>query len=579
MKKIYHALKMLLVLIFIFGKNAQSQTIINYETWGGSASCNIFGISTDVNGHTHLSTIGQPEYSGTNKTVNLECSPTSSGTEYQIAYPFKQGFRYTITVKAASIISGYPNFLRLDLKSTSSTASTQCTGPKTISTATTGGFKQGILANIGAYHDYPFDYPELSAPLNYLLIAAVPAPGGSNQEILIRRVTIEEIPVNPPLELSPTNVSTVCGTDHTQTFTVSNPYNVTDITSYEWNLNSANGWKYNGGAAPLNISTTTNTLTLTADGCRTGLLSPITVTVKRNGAPYKSYGAVSQTNPPTNLSIAGVDVLCSGSSDYTINNLPCNSQVTWSVGAGGGDLSCTNCAQTNLSVLTDGTTTLYASIQLPCRPNPIVLYKFVNTGSPNPLNGLTFSPGAGAYTEPFMQMFGSSMNVQLPALANYTSYSWALRADSDPAFSVSEPSPGIFSVNYSGLFTNGQKGTILFTVTHPLCGTYTRKLTFYIDQGEGQLLKVQASPVPANNKLDVSLGNADNNQTIQARRSAAKISRVQIVDKMGNIKIDRTFGVNISDISVDVSGLLNDVYIVKVFDGKKWWSRQIIVQH
>ena len=171
------------------------------------------------------------------------------------------------------------------------------------------------------------------------------------------------------------------------------------------------------------------------------------------------------------------------------------------------------------------------------------------------------------------------MNVQLPALANYTSYTWALRADSDPAFSVSEPSPGIFSVNYSGPFTNGQKGTILFTVTHPLCGTYTRKLTFYIDQGEGQLLKVQASPVPAINKLNVSLGNADNKQTIQARKSAAKISRVQVVDKMGNIKIDRTFGGNISDVAVDVSGLLNDIYIVKVFDGKKWWSRQIIVQH
>src|SRR5690606_38020494 len=52
-----------------------------------------------------------------------------------------------------------------------------------------------------------------------------------------------------------------------------------------------------------------------------------------------------------------------GTSNYSINNLPCNASVSWSASPGGVvSLSCTSCPSITLTKLADGVVTLSATI-------------------------------------------------------------------------------------------------------------------------------------------------------------------------------------------------------------------------
>jgi len=578
----------LLVMFVIANAHALFSQTINYQTWTppSPVPCNIFGQSRNVNGFEHLSNIGQPKYGGsTNKTIDLICSSGTKGTEYQIAYNFKQGFRYSITVVVATIQSTPSAFssLRLRIRNGGAGSNNDCNGEQTIDVSGSGPLTLSHTINNTSYTSYTYEFPVLTSANSHLQVAAVPAAGASSQTMQIRSINIVETQVNPELVLSPTTVNTVCGTNYSQTFTVANPSNVPGITSYEWNLGSANnGWLYGGSPAPQNISTTANNITLVANGCRTTPLANVAVTVNKNGVAYKTYTAIAQTAQPT-LTINGPDRICSGSASYNIPGLPCNAQVSWSVQPGSGStLGCTPCAQTSLQFLTDGSTTLTASVQLPCNPSPIVIQKEILTGAPNPLDGIIYNTNDGVFTDPFLRLINGATQiyVEFPALANYNpNYTWQIQ-NADPSFSFTKITGNYFLAAFNSPSSFPVSGTVRLNVTHPQCGFTPTRITFYINPGEG--LQLQASPVPANNMLNVTLTGDKDNQLTTARKSttsSAKVARIQIVDKMGSIKIDQKAPGSSSTGSVDVSGLINDIYILKVFDGQKWWSKQIVVQH
>ncbi|RBL88196.1 hypothetical protein DF182_16475 [Chitinophaga flava] len=542
-----------------------------------------------MGGYSHLTNIGQPRYvGGIDKAIALECytqSGQTKGTQYQVDYPFKRGFRYTFTVKASNVAgaNSVPGYLRLQLNNIGSGNNTSCNGSQLIDAPMINNTSKSLIVGSDFWSDYVFDLPEQDNSFPYFQVAAIPTPNSGYQTILVRSITITEVAVNPDLVLSPTSVTTICGASSTHTFTLSNPYNVTGITSYQWNLGSAsNGWLYNGAPAPQLISTTTNSITLTADGCRTATLSDVEVRPMKGSTPYpRPFKATATTKQPTNLSIAGPDNICLGSGSYYIANLPCNAVVTWSIPYGSpATLGCTSCPQTTLQSLTYGTFTLQASVQLPCNPTPIILQpKTVVSGLPTPFENIEYNPNDGVWTEPFMQLLGSSLRIKLPKLGDFSSYSWVIRGNSDPSFSFDDESGYFFRATFNSPQTTNPTGTVLFTTTHPVCGTYTLKLTFYKTPGASKMLQVEASPVPAANTLSVSLIEQQPAQAITLRKNTTtNMSRIQVLDKMGNLKIDRQLPTQTGNASLDVSGLSNDIYILKVFDGKKWWSRHISVQ-
>lgn len=161
-------------------------------------------------------------------------------------------------------------------------------GAQTIDQATTGNLTSSIQAGNTGFVNYSYNLGTLSSAVPYLTVALVPYSGGGFQTILIRSITITETATAPELVLSPTSLSTTCGTTTTQTFTVSNPNSVTGVTGYNWNLGTApNGWLYNGSAAPATISTTTNSILLTSI-CG-NIPKNISVNVMKGTAVYKTY--------------------------------------------------------------------------------------------------------------------------------------------------------------------------------------------------------------------------------------------------------------------------------------------------
>lgn len=348
---------LLLLTLFICSSTFAQTVTINYQTWSGASGCNIFASAVNVNAVPHRTAIGQPTYSTTNHTVDLECSGTT-GTEYAITYDFKQGFSYKITVKASNIKSNSANAnsnIRLNLTNGGSGVSTSCSGPQTIDVSLSGNMKQSLAINTGSYTDYVINYSVLANPFSHMMVAAVPTSGTGLQAMVIRSIIIEETLVNPELSLTPTSVNTSCGNSITQTFTLNNPHNVPGITSYDWNLGSSNGWIYNGSPAPSTITTTGNSIALSTN-CLSASPGNVSVTALKSGVAYKSYTATVNYNatvPPATITgpaglchaenyMAGTFPACGGGVTYTwskssnLNLSGSGSTVSVSPASGGG---------------------------------------------------------------------------------------------------------------------------------------------------------------------------------------------------------------------------------------------------
>lgn len=360
-----------------------SQTIINYQTWTGAKGCNIFASSTNVpatiNGTTgptiaHLTAIGQPIYDNTDKSVNLTSQIIGGsqyqGTEYGATVNFKSGFSYKITINAASIISETTDpdpMLRLDLNNGGSGGNTLCNGTGIIDNTTSGGFKQSFGISGSTFSDYVFNYTYLSSAQAFLMVAAIPQTGSSSSlsTIYIRKITIEETP--PPFNITATPPYMSCGSTTPVTFTINNPIGVTGITGYSWNLGSANNnWLYNGNPAQQNISSSTNTLILTPVCGKVPNAVGGTVTLNGSNINTTNTGSISYYQP--NLTINGNSNICSGSSNYYVNGLPCNANVTWSLSPSTGVVSpsCLSCNQTTLTKQQAGTVILTANVTNAC---------------------------------------------------------------------------------------------------------------------------------------------------------------------------------------------------------------------
>ena len=340
-----------------------AQTVINYEAWipPNPNPCNIFATPLNINNIPHQSTLGQPQYNKTAKAVILETKSVndypqypSLGTEYNIKYLFKKGYQYKVTINARMITSEPSAHATLGLyQKNANYASGFCKGPETIIDSY---WYQYIYDTV--YKDYTRILFPLGSENNYLYIAGIPDFMGGVQTVAIRKLTITEIP--PTFSLNPTAVNKVCGAALNQVFTVNNIDNFPYVSSYEWDLGSAdNGWTYNGQPAPQYISTQANNISLSAAAC-TNTLKNVSVTVKIDNKNYKTYSATTSLSLP-NLSISGEGLLCN-TAKYAINNLPCNANVTWSSSPNNYiSLDQLNGSSTNVKKLIDGTTAILSA--------------------------------------------------------------------------------------------------------------------------------------------------------------------------------------------------------------------------
>jgi len=563
-------------------QNSYSQTVIDYTGWSTS-QCNAFYPSATVSQIVHTTTCGTVVYDNTNHAIELDTKADNNiyyGTEYKLAFNFKQGYSYTIKINAWCSTPTFPvpnSEMRVDFTSASNGSGYFCNGVESFNTTSSLTNDNNQVLSPGVFLDYTFPYTSLVSAQNNLYIGGFLryVNGTATSWILIKKITITEIPPSVSFNITPASVSITCGSTTAIPFTINN-VGGTGITNYTWNLGATpNGWKLpNGSDAPATYSTgTVNTLTLTPV-CGSAQKN-ISATVTANGNNYNTNTSTVSITQPT-LSINGASSFCTGSSNYSINNLPCNASVAWSISPATGvaNLSCSSCATTSLSQMGYGTLTLTAVVSNLCGGTNVTLNKSIQIGS---------SPLTGTYTTATNTLPLQTVNF-VPVGNIYTQYQWPGVSNITAALTSGAPpgtgfyaSPGRYSFNIA----SGQQVSV-YIAGNSACGAVNATRT-YIQSSYYYLV---VSPNPATNNINVGItevvdttGKMAEEQKLTSSNTIG-ITQMYLYDfntgilvKQWNFKEMKSANYNLN-----IAGVKSGVYLLKMERNNKSTSTKIIVK-
>jgi hypothetical protein len=361
-------------------------------------------------------------------------------------------------------------------------------------------------------------------------------------------------------------------------------YGTTGITNFTWNLGSAsNSWLYNGNPAPQTISTgTTGSISLTpvCGKVQTNVLATVTA----NGNNYNTNTSTVSITPPT-MSINGSNTICSGSSSYQIDGLPCNSKVVWSAGPLGVVSFNPNANPVTLTQTGNGIITLTATVSNVCGGNPIVISKSnIIVGAPASVG---IDVGAG-----YTNMENCSDPTDFKVLYNAVdhNYSGYLNVAASNATSLSWTVVSNYSVPYWGWSTsnNGHKLYVSQTLANQYlslkvtasnaCGSINNIFNFgsnvcpLIEQFTGGGDNYLLAPNPAANNVTVSVNNAAKNS------EAASFAQIRVYDGTGNLKKQLNYGGGARQAQINVADLQPVYYYIEISNGKTTVRKPLVVQ-
>ncbi len=581
-------LKIILAIAILFygiKSFSQTTTTILYDASSdlSTTKCNVFDPPVNVGGKLHTGVIGGATFSTADgldlPTKYILSTDQTKRTDYRISYPFKNGYTYSIEITAfgdASNYTAYPSLGASLFTAAGLTYTSTSCGPGDIS-----GFPQlGSLFKTqvnGTPTVYSPSGANFTSPNNFdylVLEATCFAAQDITANLYIQKIKITE---TPPVSFTlPTSTTFGCGTTTPQAFTVTNVYGTTGITNYTWNLGATpNGWKLpNGSAAPATYSTgTVNTLTLTPV-CGSAQKN-ISATVTANGNNYNTNTSTVSITQPT-LSINGASSFCSGSSNYSINNLPCNASVAWSISpaTGIGSLSCSSCTSTSLSRVSDGTVTLTAVASNLCGGANVTLQEDIKIGT-SPLTGIysTATNTLSLQTVNFVPVGNIYAQYQWPGVSNITA---TLTSGSPPGTGFYS-FPGHFSFNIS----SGQQVSVYLSGTSA-CGSVDATRTFI----QSSYYYLVVSPNPATNNINVGITEvADTTGKIAKEQklissNTSGITKMYLYDfntgilvKQWNFREMKT-----SNYDLNISGVKSGVYLLKMERNNKSTSTKIIIK-
>lgn len=378
-----------------------------------------------------------------------------------------------------------------------------------------------------------------------------------------------QIFINRPngFTVTPANVPISCGSTTPVTFTVNNINNVTGITNYTWNLGATpNGWLLpNGSPAPATYSTgTANTLTLTPV-CG-AIQSNVGATVTANGgACIATSSNVSIALPSMNIN--GANSICSNPVVYSINNLPCNATATWSSNPTGIVSISTSNNQATVTKITDGQTTLKATINA-CG-SQTAIYLTIDAGLPEAPEFIEIY-GHGA-TDPLSLCPGGYRAEAFTSITNQQ-YQWRLPDEWSSSVSGGN---NPFLVGSNGFDIPIQVNTI---------NSYPAFMWVRSKNGCGysDLVYLEVGTDCYGNRMSssytISPNPASTNVQIDGSKNKKLIKEIQLIDKMGQVKRVIKFKSNQTNVNFDVSGFSPDIYYLKIYDGKQWESKQLRIQ-
>ncbi len=126
-----------------------------------------------------------------------------------------------------------------------------------------------------------------------------------------------------------------------------------------------------------------------------------------------------------------------------------------------------------------------------------------------------------------------------------------------------------------GFYHSGDPSVTLNVKYQNACGTsspLTYPATFYTPCG-GYSFSV--SPNPARDFLQIELSNLKPMSLLHK----PKIQLIEIIDKVGLIVYRNKYGNETKKVTVFIGNLKNDIYTLRIFDGKEWSSSKVSIQH
>lgn len=281
-------------------------------------------------------------------------------------------------------------------------------------------------------------------------------------------------------------------------------------------------------------------------------------------------------------SVSGPDYFCSTGSYQVGGSIPAGATVTWSATPSGIVTLVPNGNSVTVTKVPSAygqPITLSASLGNACGSNTIAT-RTVTVGPPSVYLGATLSsPSTGVLYGSYNELYNSYATLNLSSSAGYTSGTWTIEPGGYSGATIFPTNNGrSVSINFGSNPPLRSAVTLNVNVSHA-CGTGGGK--FYFVYLGPQNFSVTPNPASGSVRIEMSDVMEDNrpHNMRKISKPIGFIQHVQVVDKMGNLIMDRKFPDMTKMTTLDVSSLRSDLYILRVFNGLRWSGKQILVQH
>lgn len=297
-----------------------------------------------------------------------------------------------------------------------------------------------------------------------------------------------------------------------------------------------------------------------------------------NGSPAIATNCASLCNPV----IGGSDFFCTSPSGmYTLPSLPGNSSVLWSTQPSSIATPNTPTAiQTTLSKNGNGSIDLTATITNNGCGGLVNIKKLaINVGAPittcqeignGACNQTNFICPAQLNNWQYVNLFGTWG-------AGGTGYH--LQVNGGGYFNNGLTTQDI-TTNYFSVYVPSGGNNVTIRARNS-CGVSqnTPYVIIYSPKSYGCTGLFQVDPNPASKTITVSpvADAATATASKQVNAIAASFTKVEIFDKMGNLKKQFKFAKGTKHATIDISSLPADAYVVKVFNGTTWEENKLLV--
>lgn len=281
---------------------------------------------------------------------------------------------------------------------------------------------------------------------------------------------------------------------------------------------------------------------------------------------------------PVNLSISGAASFCSGSSTYTLNGLPPNSTVSWSVNNPNTATIPNPSTGTSVSVtkVTDGVISLTATVTL-CNSQVLTVSKDIVLGSyafgtyQYWSSGPVGNSALGSVNTHFIPQ-NSTMTFMINlGNTDFTNIQWA----NTGGYSVSVVPNGFGGCSFSMPAAPGaysQRSTFITITANGPCGSVNRTFEFkLITQG---WFRIKTNPNPANDIVNVTI----TDEAANVKKISAISPMIIKITNMVNPKLSKqwTFRNDQKTFSLNIADLPKGYYIIEVIRGNYRETQKII---